>query len=121
MDTPNRPALVRDQLASLTPVRVKKLFGSEAFFHGERMFAVLGRDALVLRLPAPLRTEALSGAAARPFLSERLALSQGWVEIPYAEELARLSHLARAAHAAAGRGRGPAKRRFRRAARRAAR
>ena len=40
MDTPNRPALVRDQLASLTPVRVKKLFGSEAFFHGERMFAV---------------------------------------------------------------------------------
>ena len=50
MDTPNRPALVRDQLASLTPVRVKKLFGSEAFFHGERMFAVLGRDALVLRL-----------------------------------------------------------------------
>ena len=121
MDTPNRPALVRDDLASLSPVRIKKLFGSEAFFHGERMFAVLGRDALVLRLPAPLRTEALSGATARPFLSERLALSQGWVEIPYAEELARLSHLARAAHAAAGRGRGPAKRRFRRAARRAAR
>ena len=120
MDTPNRPTLVRDALAALTPIRIKKLFGSEAFFHGERMFAVLGREALVLRLPAALRTEALSGAIARPFLSERLALSQGWVEIPYAEELARLSQLARAAHASAGRGRAPAKRRFRRAARKAA-
>lgn len=119
MDTPNRPALVRDALAALTPIRIKKLFGSEAFFHGERMFAVLGRDALVLRLPAPLRTEALS-ATGRPFLSERLALSQGWVEIPYAEELARLRQLSKAAHAAASRGRAPAKRRFRRAARKAA-
>ena len=120
METPNRPALVRDALAALSPIRIKKLFGSEAFFHGERMFAVLGRDALVLRLPAPLRTEALI-AAARPFLSEHLASSQGWVEIPYAEELARLTHFAQAAHQAAGRGRAPARRKFRRAARRIAR
>jgi TfoX/Sxy family transcriptional regulator of competence genes len=120
MTTPTRPALVRDALALLAPIRIKKLFGSEAFFHGERMFAVLGREALILRLPAPLRAEALSGLTARPFLSERLALSQGWVEVPYSEELARLTQLAQAAHAAAGRGRRPAKRRFRRAARRAA-
>lgn len=118
MNTPNRPGLVRDALAALTPVRVKKLFGSEAFFHGERMFAVLGREALVLRLPAPLRTEALLTQSARPFLSERLAASQGWVEIPYTEEFGRLNHLAQAAHAAAGRGRRPAKRKFRRAGRR---
>src|SRR5688572_14374922 len=121
METPNRPALVRDNLASLTPVRIKKLFGGEAFFHGERTLAVLGRDALVLRLPAPLRTDALSGGTAPPFLPERLAVGQGRVQIPCAEEPARLSHRARGAHAAAGRGRGPAKRRFRRAARRAAR
>jgi hypothetical protein len=121
MDAPNRPALVRDALAALSPLRIKKLFGSEAFFHGERMFAVLGRDALVLRLPPQLRTEALMRATARPFISERLAASQGWVEIPYAEELARLSHFAQAAHAAAARGRAPARKKFRRAARRATR
>jgi TfoX/Sxy family transcriptional regulator of competence genes len=118
MPAPSRPTLVRDALAELTPVRVKKLFGTEAFFHGERMFAVLGNDALMVRLPEPLRTETLSAAGARPFLSERLALTHGWVEVPYASELAHLTRLAQAAHAAAARGRRPAKRRFRRAGKR---
>jgi TfoX/Sxy family transcriptional regulator of competence genes len=114
----SRPALVRDALAELAPVRIKKLFGTEAFFHGERMFAVLGNDALMVRLPEPLRTDTLAAAGARPFLSERLALTHGWVEVPYASELAHLTRLAQAAHAAAGRGRRPAKRRFRRAGKR---
>ncbi len=115
----SRTALVRDTLAALQPVRVRKLFGTDAFFHGERMFAVLGMHALVLRLPEPIRTRSLAGGVARPFLSERLALSDGWVEIPYGAELAQLAELARAAHAAAGRGgRAPARRRFRRAAHR---
>jgi TfoX/Sxy family transcriptional regulator of competence genes len=118
MIAPSRAALVRDALATLTPVRVKKLFGSDAFFSGERMFAVLGQDALVLRLPEPLRTNTLLAGAARPFLSERLALTHGWVQVPYATELAQLTQLAQAAHAAALRGRKPAKRRFRRAAHR---
>lgn len=113
-------SLVRDALAALTPVRIRKLFGTEAFFHGERMFAVLGRDALVLRLPAPLRGEALAARNARPYLSERLAITQGWLEIPYTDELARLTQLAQAAHVAAGKGRSPARRKFRRAARRKA-
>jgi TfoX/Sxy family transcriptional regulator of competence genes len=120
MSTPSRATLVRDALAELAPVRVKKLFGTEAFFHGERMFAVLGNDALMVRLPEPLRTDTLTAAGARPFLSERLALTHGWVEVPYASELAHLTRLAQAAHAAAGRGRRPAKRRFRRAAKRRA-
>ena len=120
MSTPSRATLVRDALAELAPVRVKKLFGTEAFFHGERMFAVLGNDALMVRLPEPLRTDTLTAAGARPFLSERLALAHGWVEVPYASELAHLTRLAQAAHAAAGRGRRPAKRRFRRAAKRRA-
>ena len=120
MTSPSRPALVRDALSELTPVRVKKLFGTEAFFHGERMFAVLGNDALMIRLPEPLRTDTLTSAGARPFLSERLALTHGWVEVPYASELAHLTRLAQAAHAAAGRGRRPAKRRFRRAGKRRA-
>ena len=110
--------LVRDALSTLSPVRVKKLFGTDAFFSAERMFAVLGQDALVLRLPEPVRTNALLAGSARPFLSERLALTHGWVEVPYASELAQLTQLAQAAHAAALRGRRPAKRRFRRAARR---
>jgi TfoX/Sxy family transcriptional regulator of competence genes len=118
MVTPSRPALLRDALAALTPVRIKKLFGTEAFFSGERMFAVLGADALVLRLPEPLRTNTLLAGGARPFLSERLALTHGWVEVPYASELAQLTQLAQAAHTAALRGRKPAKRRFRRAAHR---
>jgi TfoX/Sxy family transcriptional regulator of competence genes len=118
---PPRLALVRDTLAALAPIRVKKLFGTEAFFHGERMFAVLGGDALILRLAEPLRTETLTAGGARPFLSERLALMHGWVEVPYASELAHLTRLAQAAHLAAGRGRKPARRRFRRAAHRRAR
>jgi TfoX/Sxy family transcriptional regulator of competence genes len=115
-----RGALVRDALAALAPVRIKKLFATEAFFSGERMFAVLGADALVLRLPEPLRTDSLRAGVARPFLSERLALMHGWIEVPYATELAQLTQLGQAAHAAALRGRKPAKRRFRRAARRRA-
>jgi len=115
---PSRPALVRDALAALAPVRIKKLFGTEAFFHGERMFAVLGGDALIVRLPEPLRTDTITAASARPFLSERLALTHGWVEVPYASELAHLTRLAQAAHTGAGRGKRPAKRRFRRASKR---
>ncbi|NOT07242.1 MAG: hypothetical protein HOP28_03460 [Gemmatimonadales bacterium] len=115
-----RAALVRDSLATLVPIRIRKLFGTSAFFHGERMFAVLGGDALILRLPEPLRTDTLTAGGARPFLSEHLALTHGWVEVPYGSELAHLARLAQAAHAAAGRGRKPAKRRFRRAAHRRA-
>ena len=120
MTAPTRPIVIRDTLAALAPVRMKKLFGTDAFFHGERMFAVLGHEALVLRLPEPIRTDMLISAVARPFLSERLALTHGWVEIPYSSELAVLGQLAQAAHAAAGRvrGRKVVKRRFRRAARR---
>lgn len=118
MFAPSRPALIRDALATLSPVRVKKLFGTDAFFSGERMFAVLGQNALLLRLPEPLRTSTLLSGAARPFLSERLALTHGWIEVPYAAELAQLTQLAQAAHTAALRGRAPARRRFRRAARR---
>jgi TfoX/Sxy family transcriptional regulator of competence genes len=120
MIAPTRSALVRDALAVLPSVRVKRLFGTEAFFTGERMFAVLGQGALVLRLPEPLRTNTLQAGPARPFLSERLALTHGWVEVPYDSELAQLSQLAQAAHLAALRGRKPTRRRFRRAARRRA-
>jgi len=115
MVPPSRASLIRDALATLAPVRVRKLFGTEAFFSGERMFAVIGADALVLRLPEPTRTATLRAGAARPFLSERLALTHGWVEVPYASEFAQLIQLAQAAHAAAVRGRKPARRRFRRA------
>ncbi len=118
MVPPSRSSLIRDALATLTPVKVRKLFATDAFFSGERMFAVLGAHALVLRLSEPNRTAALRAGTARPFLSERLALSQGWVEVPYETEFAQLMQLAHAAHAAAVRGRKPARRRFRRAAHR---
>jgi hypothetical protein len=118
MFTLARPLVVRHALAALAPVRIKKLFGTEAFFSAERMFAVLGGDALVLRLPEPLRTDTLRSGIARPFFSERLAFMHGWVEVPYATELAQISQLAQAAHGAALRGRKPVKRRFRRAAHR---
>jgi TfoX/Sxy family transcriptional regulator of competence genes len=120
MGPPSRPTLIRDALAGLPAVRVRKLFGSDAFFAGERMFAVLGLNALVLRLPEPARTATLQRGQARPFLSEHLTASQGWVEVPYQSEFAHLVELAQAAHAAALRSRKPARRRFRRAARRAA-
>src|SRR3989304_4857191 len=77
MVPPSRPTLLRDALGALAPVRIRRLFGTEAFFTGERMFAVLGVDALVLRLPEPARTAALQARAARPFLSERLGPAPG--------------------------------------------
>lgn len=103
---------------ALPGVRARKLFGSDAFFAGERMFAVLGVNALVLRLPEPARTVTLRSGLARPFLSERLTASQGWVELPYLVEFAQLIELGQAAHTAAARSRKPARRRFRRAAHR---
>ncbi len=118
MIAPTRQTMVRDALTSLAPVRVRKLFGTDAFFHGERMFAVLGVGALILRLPEPVRTQTLGSGLARPFLSERLAHMDGWVEVPYGAEIARLMQLAQAAHGAAGRGRARPRRRFRRAAHR---
>lgn len=117
---PRSPAPLRAALARLVPVKVRRLFGTEAFFHGERMFAVLGADALVLRLHEPLRTEVLAAGTARPFLSEQLALLNGWVEVPYGADPATLSRLAEQAHGAAGRGRQPHRKKFRRAARRRA-
>ncbi len=118
MVPPSRPTVIRDALAILPGVRVRKLFGSDAFFANERMFAVLGVNALVLRLPEPARTVTLQSGLARPFLSERLTSSQGWVEIPYQVELAQLVELAQRAHGSASRSRKPARRRFRRAAHR---
>ena len=115
--SPSRSSLIREAVAALASVRTRKLFGTEAFFSGERMFAVLGVNALVLRLPEPARTAILRTGTARPFLSERLALSHGWVEIPYETEFAQLIQLAQSAHASAVRGRKPARRRFRRAGR----
>ena len=82
------------------------------------MFAVLGVNALVLRLPEPVRTATLRQGQARPFLSERMTSAQGWVEVPYQGEFAQLVELGRTAHAAALRSRKPARRRFRRAAHR---
>jgi TfoX/Sxy family transcriptional regulator of competence genes len=120
MVSPSRPSLIRDALATLPAVRVRKLFGSDAFFAGERMFAVLGVNALVLRLPEPARTVTLQSGAARPFLSERMTSSQGWVEIPYHNEFAQMVELGRSAHLAAIRSRKPARRKFRRAAHRRA-
>ena len=118
MISPTRQMMIRDALTALAPVRVRKLFGTDAFFHGERMFAVLGVGALVLRLPEPLRTETLANGVSRPFLSERLAHMDGWVEVPYGAEIARLMSLAQAPHIVAGWGGAPSKRRFRPASRR---
>jgi TfoX/Sxy family transcriptional regulator of competence genes len=118
MVPPSRPSLLRDALSTLPAVRVRKLFGSDAFFAGERMFAVLGVNALVLRLPEPARTATLQNGSARPFLSEHLTSSQGWVEVPYHIEFAHLVELGQTAHIAALRSRKPARRKFRRAAHR---
>ena len=96
MDTPNRPTLVRDALAALTPIRIKKLFGSEAFFHGERMFAVLdGSTGAPASRAAPDRSALRRHRPAFPLRA--LGPEPGLGRDSYAEELARLSQLAKAA------------------------
>lgn len=104
-------APIRPILARLAGIRVRRLFGTEAYFSGPVMFAFLADEGLVLRLPDGARESALQSGVAHPFLGALPAGLHGWVVMDYTPASAEWIH---AAHAAArGMARSVARRRGR--------
>lgn len=92
------PDAFRELLADLPAVRMRRMFGSEAFFAGPVLFAFFGEGGLVLRLPDAIRQEALDAGFARPFLGRLPEQLGGWVTADFREEGVAL---VQAAHASA--------------------
>lgn len=93
-------AAIHAAILSLPGVTPKKLFGAQAFFFGPRMFAFLGDDAVVLKLPASERGAALQENQGRPYLVRANVPFGRWLEVPFTDA-GRALHLIRVAHAAA--------------------
>lgn len=92
-------AQLRDQLGDIDGVATRKMFGADAYFVGNAMFAFFTPQSVVLRLPNSIFTEALAAGRARAFLSMGAAHLNGWAEVQLAgQDPAGLEGLLRAAH-----------------------
>lgn len=114
---------LRERLAEFEGVGARRMFGADAYFVGNAMFAFFGTGSLVVRLPGAMFTEAVASGRARPFLSMGASHLNGWAEVPLEgqtgeglEELIRSAHSTgvRAARTAARRRRPARARRTRR-------
>ena len=87
-------------VAELPEVHVKRLFGADAFFTRERMFAFLFENAIVLKLPDSERQDAIAQQVARPFLADPGLPYARWAELPLdgPDALKRARRLGRVAH-----------------------
>jgi hypothetical protein len=65
----------------LPDVTPKRMFGADAFFIRQRMFAFLLDDVIVLKLPEAQRREVIGAKLARPFLTGENAPFGRWVEV----------------------------------------
>lgn len=91
---------LRARLSAMDGVSARRMFGADAYFVGDAMFAFFSAQAVVLRLPGSVFTEAVTTSRARPFLSMGAAHLNGWAEVPLGgREEAGLEDLLRAAHA----------------------
>jgi hypothetical protein len=66
----------------LPDVTSKRMFGADAFFTNQRMFAFLLDEVIVLKLPEGERQAVLGARIARPFLTGENAPYGRWVEVP---------------------------------------
>jgi hypothetical protein len=115
----------RDALLALPGVVIRRLATREGFFTAGRMFALLDRNSLLLRLPARTGAEAMERAAARRLVDRGVPVPLPWIELAVAAtDPAELIRLAAASHEAvrllrrrAHRSRSAARRRRRRAPR----
>lgn len=92
------PAL-RARLLELPGVVTRRMFGTEAYFVGQAMFAFFSPTALIARLPHAVFSDAVATGRARPFLSLGAAQLNGWAELPLAGHSAEsIEPMLRAAH-----------------------
>lgn len=90
---------LRDQLGEIDGVAARKMFGADAYFVGNAMFAFFTPQAVVLRLPNSIFTDAVAAGRAKAFLSMGAAHLNGWAEVPLAgQDQTGLEDLLRAAH-----------------------
>lgn len=90
---------LRAHLGGIDGVAARKMFGADAYFVGNAMFAFFTPLAVVLRLPNSTFTDAVAAGRARAFLSMGAAHLNGWAEVPLeGQDLAGLEDLVRAAH-----------------------
>jgi len=90
---------LRTRLSAMVGVSARRMFGADAYFVGDAMFAFFSAQTVVLRLPGSVFTEAVATSRARPFLSMGAAHLNGWAEVPLGgQEEAGLEDLLRAAH-----------------------
>ncbi len=90
---------LRSSLSAMDGVAARRMFGADAYFVGDAMFAFFSAQAVVLRLPGSVFTEAVAAGRARPFLSMGAAHLNGWAEVPLVGlEEADLEDLLKAAH-----------------------
>ena len=86
-------------LGAIDGVAARKMFGADAYFVGNAMFAFFTPQAVVLRLPNAIFTEAVAAGRVRAFLSMGAAHLNGWAEVPLAgQDPVALEDLLRAAH-----------------------
>jgi hypothetical protein len=90
----------RQILIALPGVHARRLSGREGFFTAGRMFALLDREFLLLRLPARAGLE-LADVGGSALVDGAIPVSHPWMRIVAdATEPAELSRLAAAAHEA---------------------
>jgi len=105
-------------LAALPGVTSRRLGAREGFFAAGRMFALLDRTSLLLRLPSAAGADLLARYRARSVVGIGVPAQHSWVEVVPVDtdqqELLRLASEARDAVRRVGRGRGTGRTRPRR-------
>lgn len=87
---------LRARLLSLPDTSYRRMFGSDCFLAGGRMFAFVMEDALVLRLPAERYQEALTLPGVQPFTMRGVPFGK-WARFSASDASSLLPWL-RAAH-----------------------
>jgi hypothetical protein len=72
---------LKETLNGLPEVASKRMFGADAYFTRQRMFAFLMEEVIVLKLPEGERLQMIGARIARPFLTGEDAPFGRWVEV----------------------------------------
>ncbi len=95
-DTPVPSHLLQEALAGLPGVRVRRMFGADAYFATGVLFAFLAEEGLVLRLSAAAKSAAIESGLARNYLGRLPEGLSGWVVVSYdtqVKDLIESAHL----------------------------